>query len=87
MLIYLGMAHDLKTLIARAEAAAVEAKRLIEINLGWQNRVHAIVRRMSLRAIFEGHSRRPTYPQDLRKEQRPYQPFPNGDDVPQDPTN
>jgi hypothetical protein len=77
---YLGMAQDLKALIARAEAAAVEARRLIEINLDWQERASATLRRMRLRAIFEG-VRKPTYPQDLREQQRPYQPFPNGDDL------
>jgi hypothetical protein len=74
------MAQDVEALIARAEAAAVEARRLIKINLDLQDSVRATLRRMHLRAIFEGHARKPTYPQNLLKQQRPYQPFPNEDD-------
>jgi hypothetical protein len=74
------MAQDLEALIARAEAAAMEARRLVEINLDLQDRVRAALRLMRWRAIFEGHARSPTYPQDLREQQRSYQPFPSEDD-------
>ena len=74
------MAQDLKALIARAEAAAIEARRLLEINLDWQVRACITLRRLHLRAIFED-VRRPTYPQDIREQQRLYRPFPNEDDL------
>jgi hypothetical protein len=61
------MAQDLEALIARAEAAALEARRLVEINLDWQAQASATLRRIFLRAIFES-ARKPTYPQELRKQ-------------------
>jgi hypothetical protein len=50
MLGYLGMAQDADILLfERAKIAALEARRLIEINLAWQCRAHAIVRQMTER--------------------------------------
>ena len=76
------MAQDTQTLFDRANAAILEATRLIKINLGWQARAHATVRRISMRAIFEGDSRRPTYPQDIREQHRQYEPWPSEDAPP-----
>jgi len=47
------MTNETEELIARANAAMAEAARLIEANLLWQARAHALLRRMSFRASFQ----------------------------------
>lgn len=75
------MARETEALFARAEAAAAEAKRLVEINWDWQHRTYGAVRRMYLRAVFEPLGRRITYPHDVRKQPRPpSRPLPGQDD-------
>ncbi|MBR0800954.1 hypothetical protein JQ615_36900 [Bradyrhizobium jicamae] len=47
------LAQELDDLFARAEAAAIEAERLIEINLERQRLAHGTVHRMQMGAIFD----------------------------------
>ena len=76
---YSGMAQDIQTLFERANYAVLEATRLIEVNLDWQCRVYTTLRRMRPRAIFEGDTRRPTYPQDIQERRWPYERWPSED--------
>ena len=47
------MTNETDELIARADAAMAEAARLIEANLLWQARAHALLRRMRFGTSFQ----------------------------------
>jgi hypothetical protein len=53
-----GMDEGTEKLIARANAAIVEAARLIQTNLAWQEMTRAQLKRMKLRACFQPKSYR-----------------------------
>ncbi|MBR0801875.1 hypothetical protein JQ615_41850 [Bradyrhizobium jicamae] len=75
------MAEDAETLFARAEAAILAAKRLVDANEEWQDRTRCTVRRRELRALFEANGWLIIYPQDLAElPLPPYRPFPSKDD-------
>jgi hypothetical protein len=48
-----GMDEETEKLVARANAAIVEAARLMQTNLAWQAKTHAQLKRMKLRACFQ----------------------------------
>jgi hypothetical protein len=47
------MDEETEKLVARANAAIVEAARLMQTNLAWQAKTHAQLKRMKLRACFQ----------------------------------
>lgn len=63
-------------LLARADAAVAQARRLIEANREWQNNIEGRMRRMLFRATFAPKSLKLFSPWDVRAPERSSQPFP-----------
>jgi len=72
--------QDTGKLIARADAAIAEAKRLHEINLNWQEVTARNIDRLFHTWRFEMSERPTCYPQDFPERRELCQPFPAADD-------
>ena len=59
------MVDETRALLARAEAAIAEAKRLAEVNLAWRNYTAEAIDRMFRGFRFLPASDKPRYPQDM----------------------
>jgi len=71
------MAETIEKLFARAEAAIAEARQLLEINQYLHDRIRRGLEEMHLRTDFSPQTRQLKYPQEIREQRRPYQPFPS----------
>jgi hypothetical protein len=56
------MSEELDVLLARAQAAIAESRRLVEINLAWQSKVIDGIERM-FHPRFRPSAEKPQYPQ------------------------
>jgi hypothetical protein len=68
------VAHDLETLFARAQAATLRARQLVEILSVSQNRLKKQIATRRMRR-FTPTDRKISYPQDYPEQHRTYQPI------------